>query len=218
MIGRVYPARASLAAEYGRALAQRNESLRRVRGGTSSRAAVAPWTERVAEAGTELDAARAELVAGLAPRFREAARLLGLPEGILRYEPRPLERAALEERLDRDIERGITGTGPHLRDVGIAAGDRDLRSFGSQGEQRSAVLALVLAEAVLLTDGRSGPPLLLLDDVLSELDESRRRALLEALPEGGQTVVTATSADALPSGAREPDVVVSVLPGQAVAA
>jgi DNA replication and repair protein RecF len=218
MLGRVFPARASLASDYGRALAQRNESLRRVRAGASSRDAVAPWTDRVAAAGTELDLARAELVAALAPGFAEAGDLLGLPAAELRYEPRPLETSDLEERLSRDIERGVTGIGPHLRDVGISSDERDLRSFGSQGEQRSAVLALVLAEAALLADRRGAAPLLLLDDVLSELDEHRRRSLLEALPEGGQTVVTATSESALPPGAPPPDLVVHVTPGRAEAA
>jgi DNA replication and repair protein RecF len=218
MLGRVFPARAGFAADYGRALAQRNEALRRVRAGASSRAAVAPWTERVAAAGTELDLARAELVALLAAGYAESAGLLGLGNAVIRYNPRPLEPAALEERLDRDIERGATGIGPHLRDVGLCAGDRDLRSFGSQGEQRSAVLALVLAEAGLLGERRGAAPLLLLDDVFSELDESRRRALLRSLPNEGQTVVTATSEGALPCDARSPDAVVRVTPGEAVAA
>jgi DNA replication and repair protein RecF len=219
MLGRVFPARADLPAEYARALAQRNEALRRVRAGSSSRAAVEPWTERVVAAGTDLDLARAELVALLGPGFSDAARLLGLDGAILRYGARLLEASALEERLDRDIERGLTGIGPHLRDVGITAGDRDLRSYGSQGEQRSAVLALVLAEAALIADRRAGaPPLLLLDDVLSELDESRRHALLRLLPAGGQTVVTATSDAALPRDAPNPDLIVRVTPGEAVAA
>jgi DNA replication and repair protein RecF len=217
MLGRVFSARAALASDYGRALAQRNESLRRARAGLGSREAVAPWTERVAEAGTELDAARAELVSLLAPRFAEAAEGLGLPKATLRYDPRPLEISELEERLERDIERGLTGAGPHLRDVELAAGSRELRGFGSQGEQRTAVLALILAEAGLMTERSGTPPLLLLDDVLSELDQERRRALLERLPTGGQTVITTTGLEALPTGTR-PALVVRVTPGEAVAA
>jgi DNA replication and repair protein RecF len=72
------------------------------------------------------------------------------------------------------------------------------------------VLALLLAEAGVLAERRGSPPLLLLDDVLSELDAQRRRALLNALPEGGQTVVSATSADALPPEARSPALLVAV--------
>jgi len=218
MIGRVLPAAGQLPGEYARALAQRNESLRRVRAGLSSREATEPWTQSVAELGTELDAARAELVHLLTPGFAEAAESLGLEGAELGYEQRELTVAALEERLTRDLERGLTGMGPHLRDLGIRAGDRELRSFGSQGEQRATVLALILAEARLLAERRGSPPLLLLDDVLSELDAVRRTSLLAALPRGGQALVTATSLDAVPAGDPEPALVVVVMPGEARAA
>ena len=214
MLGRLSPVRAGLPSEYGRALAQRNEALRRVRAGVSSLDAAAPWSERVAALGTELDAARSEVVAALAPRFAERAAALGLVEAEVRYEAEPVIAAALEARLDRDVLRGTTGIGPHLRDVAVTAGGRDLRGFGSQGEQRAAVLALVLAEGDLVADRRARPPLLLLDDVLSELDRSRRASLLASLPAGGQTVVTATSADALPAGVVEPSLVLEVTPGE----
>ena len=217
-LGRVFPPRAPLPSEYGRALAQRNAALRRAAAGASSREAVAPWTERLAELGTALDGARAELVALLAPPFAAHAASLGLAEATLRYDERVLTVADLEERYERDLERGTTSVGPHLRDLEIASAARELRGFGSQGEQRAALLALVLAEAAVIGDRRQTAPLLLLDDVLSELDDDRRRALLEALPADGQTVVTATSRDALPAGAREPDLVVAVTPGAARAA
>lgn len=215
MLGRLHPARAGLSSEYSRSLAQRNEALRRARAGASTLEAVEPWTERVAALGTELDAARAELITALSPGFGHVGELLGLTKLALAYDPRPLTEAQLGERLERDVERGLTGVGPHLRDVGIAASGRELRSFGSQGEQRAAVLALVLAEAGLSTESRGAPPLLLLDDVLSELDGQRRRALLDALPPGGQTVVTTTSTDALPAGSPDAALVVEVTPGEA---
>jgi DNA replication and repair protein RecF len=116
--------------------------------------------------------------------------------------------------LRRDLERGTTGAGPHLHDVSVQAGTRDLRSFGSQGEQRVAVLSLLLAEARLVADRRGHPPLLLLDDVLSELDSERRAALVGLLPDG-QTVVTSTTRETLPA---EPAQIVQVTPGHAVAA
>jgi DNA replication and repair protein RecF len=210
MLGRVFPAQAGLPGEYGRALAQRNEALRRVRSGVAGADAVAPWTERVAVLGTQLDAARADLVALLAPGFSAHAAALGLAEAAIAYEPRPLTVGDLDERADRDLQRGTTSLGPHLRDAQIRAGERDLRGFGSQGEQRTAVLALLLAEAAALAERRGAPPLLLLDDVLSELDAGRRRSLLAALPSGGQTLVSATSAEALPSGAPPPALVVAV--------
>jgi DNA replication and repair protein RecF len=218
MLGRVLPSLATLPGEYGRALAQRNEALRRIRTGMSTRIAAEPWTQRLAALGTELDAARVELTRLLAPAFQERAELLGLGAAELDYEARPLTTEALTERFDQDVARGSTGLGPHLRDFRITAAERDLRSFGSQGEQRTAVLALVLAEADVVAEQRGSPPLLLLDDVLSELDRVRRAALLAALPAGGQSVVTATTRDALPAEAREPALVVAVTPGTAAPA
>ncbi len=218
MLGRLAPAQADLPVAYGQALAQRNEALRRVRANAAGRESIAPWTERVAVLGAELDAARAALVADLAPVFAERAATLGLAGATLSYEPEPPTVTALEARFDRDLQRGTTSLGPHLRDVGIEAEGRELRSFGSQGEQRATVLALVLAEADLTAERNGSPPLLLLDDVLSELDETRRAALLAALPAGSQTVVTATDRGALPPGGPEPAAVIEVTPGAARAA
>jgi DNA replication and repair protein RecF len=210
MLGRFAPSQAVLPGEYGRALAQRNEALRRVRTGISDRGAIEPWTEQVASLGDELDAARATLVAALNPGFAGAAAALGLGGASLSYEEQGLPLVELEARLERDLQRGTTGLGPHLRDVDIQAHNRDLRGFGSQGEQRTAVLALLLAEAAVLAERRGSPPLLLLDDVFSELDGGRRRSLLASLPEGGQTLVTATSTDALPANSPAPAAVLAV--------
>jgi DNA replication and repair protein RecF len=208
VVGRLLPARAGIPQEYLAALAQRNASLRRVQLGLSDRPALDPWTERVAALGAELVAARRASLERLAPGFAERAGELGLPEASLRYDAEPPSPAALEARLSRDLERGTTGLGPHLDDVTIASGDRDLRQFGSQGEQRLAVLSLLLAEAELL----ESPPLLLLDDVLSELDPGRRRVLASRVAGMGQTMITATHASALPV---EPAQLVEVEPGSA---
>ena len=115
----------------------------------------------------------------------------------------------------RDLDRGTTGVGPHLHDIRIASGTRDLRLYGSQGEQRVTVLALLLAEAQLITDRRGYPPLLLLDDVLSELDPRRRRALADRITNKGQTLITSTTAGALPL---EPAQLLEVSPGEVQAA
>jgi DNA replication and repair protein RecF len=211
-LGRLFPARAGLPAEYGAGVAQRNAALRRVAIGASSREAVSPWSERVADLGTALVDARREAVALLAPLFAERAEELGLPGGELRYDADPPALDALEARLDEDLDRGTTGLGPHLDDIEIRAADRDLRRFGSQGEQRLAVLSLILAEATLLAERGPAPPLLLLDDVLSELDEGRRAALAKRLAGPGQTLITATAASALPS---EPAQLVEVTTGVA---
>jgi DNA replication and repair protein RecF len=211
-LGRATPARATLPAEYGAALAQRNASLRGVAGGYSSREALQPWTERVSELGAQLVEARRDAIGAVEPAFAERAGELGLADAALRYDPEPPTVETLEARLDRDLDRGATGIGPHLDDVGILAGDRDLRVFGSQGEQRLAVLALLLAEAELVRERRGFPPLLLLDDVLSELDPERRRILAERLRAFGQTLITSTSENALPA---EPDQLVEVEAGEA---
>jgi DNA replication and repair protein RecF len=126
------------------------------------------------------------------------------------YDGEPPTVAALEVRLDRDLDRGATGLGPHLDDIVLASGPRDLRSFGSQGEQRLTVLALLLAEAELIADRRGFSPLLLLDDVLSELDPDRRRVLAERVLGAGQTLVTATQASSLPV---TPALLLEVSPG-----
>jgi DNA replication and repair protein RecF len=214
-LGRLFPARAALSAEYGATVGQRNAALRRVATGLSSLDAVEPWTEQVVELGTQLVAARAATIDLLAPGFRRLTSEFGLDPGRLVYEGSPPERAELEERTRRDVERGATSVGPHLHDVAIVAGERDLRSFGSQGEQRLAVLSLLLAEASVLLERGGVAPLLLLDDVLSELDPVRRGALAGLLPAGGQTLITATTADTLPL---EPDQLLEVSPGEVRAA
>jgi DNA replication and repair protein RecF len=211
-LGRLLPARAQLPVEYGAAVAQRNASLRRVAAGFSSREALSPWTERVAQLGTELVAARRETLHLLAVPFAERAGELGVPEAELRYDGSPPSIDALEQRLDRDLERGTTGLGPHLDDVLVASAGRDLRSYGSQGEQRLAVLALLLAEAELLADRRGVQPLLLLDDVLSELDPERRRILAARVAGAGQALITATDPAMLPA---EPEQLVEVSVGSA---
>ncbi|HKA26825.1 MAG TPA: DNA replication and repair protein RecF [Gaiellaceae bacterium] len=211
-LGRGTPTRSALPAEYGAALAQRNASLRGITLGYSSREALRPWTERVADLGAQLVEARRDVIAALAPLFAGRAAELGLSDAALRYEATAPSVDSLEARLDRDIDRGATGAGPHLDDVEIFAGRRELRVFGSQGEQRLAVLALLLAEAEVVRERRGVPPLLLLDDVLSELDPDRRRVLAGQLSSYGQALITTTSATALPV---EPDQLVEVEGGKA---
>jgi DNA replication and repair protein RecF len=208
VLARLFPARAGVPQDYLAALAQRNAALRRVQLGLSGRDALEPWTERIAELGAALVDQRRVALAQLAPGFTERADELGLPGARLEYDAEPPTVALLEARLSRDLERGATGVGPHLDDVLVASGDRDLRQYGSQGEQRLAVLSLLLAEAELLPT----PPLLLLDDVLSELDLGRREVLANRLAGMGQTMITATHRSALPI---EPSQIVEVEPGTA---
>jgi DNA replication and repair protein RecF len=212
VLARLLPARGDLPGDYGAALGQRNTALRHVVAGVSGREAIEPWTVQLAQLGDALSEARAEVASLLQEPFRAGARELGLTDAVLAHEPATITAEALDARLDRDLERGWTGAGPHLEDVGVLAGDRDLRTYGSQGEQRIAVLALLLAEAELLTRRAAAPPLLLLDDVLSELDPERRAALAARIGSMGQALVTATSASALPV---QPAQLVEIRPGEA---
>jgi len=101
--------------------------------------------------------------------------------------------ASLAARRAEEFARGLTLVGPHRDDVELTLDGHALRGFGSQGEQRTAALALVLAEARVLAEATGAQPVMLLDDVVSELDDARRKRLLKHLAEGGQAIITATS-------------------------
>jgi DNA replication and repair protein RecF len=210
VVGRLLPARAGLAGEYASALGQRNAALRRVRQGVSSRDALAPWTASVVTSGDALVRSRLDAIELFSGAFGETAGELGLAGATIAYDGEPVTVQELDDRVEADLERGVTGAGPHLHDIRLEAQGRDLRTFGSQGEQRMAVLALVLAEAAALRERHDVSPLVLLDDVLSELDGERRRALARMIERGSQTVVTATAAAALPV---EPAQSLAVTPG-----
>jgi DNA replication and repair protein RecF len=210
-LGRLFPAQAGLSAEYGAAVGQRNAALRRVSSGLSSRDALEPWNEQVVVLGTDLVAARRRALELLARPFAGLSAEFGLGLGQLVYEGDPPTHDELGARAQRDLERGTTSAGPHLHDVALLAGERDLRSFGSQGEQRLAVLSLLLAEAAVLLERGGVAPLLLLDDVLSELDPDRRSSLVRLLPTGAQTLITSTTAGALPAPPRQ---LLEVSPGE----
>jgi DNA replication and repair protein RecF len=207
----LWPARATARSSYARALAQRNAALARVRSGQSAPATLDPWDAELARHGLELMAVRAEATASLAGRFSDHAAALGLPESTtLAYAPRSRAdsavalRGELTERRDSDLERGFTGHGPHRDDVVLRHGGRSLRAYGSQGQQRVGLLALLFAERDLLLEGGAAP-IMLLDDVTSELDLDRRRRLAELVRAGGQAVISTTELAHVP-GADDADV------------
>jgi DNA replication and repair protein RecF len=211
VVGALWPTRAATRRQYAQALAQRNALLARVRAG-GSRSALAAWDLELARHGIALRDDRAAALDLLRPRFAEVAAELGLSgEAELRYRPRTRADTAealaaeLAERVDADLERGFTTHGPHRDDVALLRDGRELRAYGSQGEQRMGLLALLLAERAVLEDERGAPPLLLLDDVMSELDFGRRERLVERL-RAGQALVTTTDVAHVP-GADEDDVV-----------
>ena len=204
----LWPARAEARRRYGRALAQRNALLGRVRSGAAPVDSLVAWERELATMGVELIGSRREAVGLLASEFAEAAAELSPPRrrrrsAICRAAPPadPGQLAAeLRERREADLARGFTAHGPHLDELGVSLDGRPLRRYGSQGEQRAAVLALLFAERRALLEAGRRPPLMLLDDVMSELDAHRRAQLAKRLAEGGQAVLTATEPDHLPGG------------------
>ena len=208
----LWPARAATRRAYAQALAQRNALLARVRAGVGTRTALAAWDHELAGHGLALRDDRARAVDLLTAPFAAAAHELGLRGAAeLRYRPRTQASgpeafaAELAERVDGDLERGFTGHGPHRDDLALLRDGRELRAYGSQGEQRLALLALLLAERETLAVERGAPPLLLLDDVMSELDADRRERLVARLSGAGQSVVTTTDLGHVP-GAQAPAV------------
>jgi DNA replication and repair protein RecF len=211
----LWPSRAATRRAYAHALAQRNALLARVRSGRADRSTLDAWNRELATHGIALRDDRAGAVELLVPRFAGCASELGLEgDAQLRYRPRSQAAHAAEladelaQRTDADLQRGFTTHGPHRDDLGFPRGGRELRAYGSQGEQRLALLALLLAEREVLEEQRGAPPLLLLDDVMSELDSDRRAHLVarvSATPDGargGQTVITTTDLAHVP-GAEE---------------
>jgi DNA replication and repair protein RecF len=224
-VAALWPARTAARREYAQALAQRNALIGRIRGGGGSRESLGTWNAQLARHGIALMADRAEAVAALTDAFARVAQALALEgEASVAYRPRsratePAQLAAeLAERTETDLDRGFTSHGPHRDEISTVTEGRELRTYGSQGQQRVALLALLLAERDTIAATRASPPLMLLDDVMSELDRTRRDALVALLRASpGQSVITTTDPDHVP-GAREPGVArVEVMAGKVLA-
>lgn len=207
VIAAMWPTRAERRREYSRVLAHRNALLGRMRGGRASDATLATWDRELAVRALALSADRAAAVDLLSDPFTRRAEQLGC-SGVLSLSYRPRSRASdeeqfaaeLRERLPRDLERGFTGHGPHRDELSIVRDGRELRTYGSQGQQRLALLALLLAERAVLGEQRGRLPLMLLDDVMSELDAERRELLAAELRAGGQSVIATTDLAHVPGG------------------
>jgi DNA replication and repair protein RecF len=207
-VGARWQYRGELRKHFGQALAQRNAMIARVAAGYGSPDGLDVWDAGVADAAAPLIAARDEAVAELAPAFAEALAELGLDDGELTYAPRAAGdaealREGLRERRDADLKLGRSSWGPHLDELKLTVAGRALRKYGSQGQQRAALLALLFAERGALLAARRVTPLLLLDDVMSELDPGRRELLVARLATGGQTLITAADEESLPGRALE---------------
>jgi DNA replication and repair protein RecF len=198
LVAAIWPLRSADRREYGRVLAQRNALIGRLRAGGASRATLAAWDRELAGKALALRANRAAAVELLREPFADRAARLGGGGARIEYRPGARARdedefvAELEARLPGDLERGYSGYGPHRDELAILREERELRSYGSQGEQRLLLLALLLAERGVLASERGRTPLMLLDDVMSELDRERRQLLAQELAAGGQSVIATT--------------------------
>ena len=200
--------------EVERVLKQRNALLKSVGGGPKGggslpedvEATLDVWDSKLASAGEKLSSVRTSLAAALEPVAADAYRNVAVAMShrgrdriglsYLRSWSGSLADALREARND-DIRRGITTVGPHRDEVELRVGGLPARTHASQGEQRSLTLAMRIAGHHLVTDRIGSPPILLLDDVFSELDSVRAHALIDCLPPG-QAIVT--TAGELPAG------------------
>jgi DNA replication and repair protein RecF len=225
VIAALWPARVGTRRAYTAALGQRNALLAAIRAGRAGRSSLPAWDLELARHGVALAGDRSAAVAELAEPFAAHAEALGLEGGAeLTYRPRSRAETAetlaaeLAERTASDLERGFTGHGPHRDELVLKRAGRELRTYGSRGQQRLGLLALLLAERGVLAAERGAAPLMLLDDVTSELDSLRRERLVEALREGGGQSVIATTDLAHVPGGDEPHVArLSVAEGKVTA-
>ena len=210
----------ALRLEIDRILKQRNSLLKQAGGRLADDRAMTldVWDAKLAQAGEQLGYARATFVARITPMVIEAyEQLAGSATMIeLVYEP-AWRRSGLAEALSKaraeDVRRQSSTVGPHRDDLELRLNGLPARTHASQGEQRSLALAIKLAAHRLVADKVGSPPVLVLDDVLSELDHSRAAALLANLP-NGQVVIT--TAGSLPPEAH-PDRVVHIREGTVTA-
>lgn len=210
----------ALRLELDRIVKQRNMLLKQAGGRVDHDVAVTLdiWDAKLTEVGDKFGLARAVLVARLSPLVSEAYEQLADRVSVveLRYEPQWRQRglaAALADARRDDVRRGVSTVGPHRDDVEMFIGGLPSRTHASQGEQRTLALALRLAAHRMVAEKAGSSPVLVLDDVLSELDPRRAAALLHHLPPGQ---VVLTTAGVLPEAAH-PDAVVHIESGKVLA-
>ncbi|MFC1850549.1 DNA replication/repair protein RecF [candidate division CSSED10-310 bacterium] len=213
----LYPGFLAVLRDYGRVVQQRNSLLNRLREGAGSLPELDSWNQHLIELGTYIFCKRVELVNTVNKYLPEQySRLSSIEENIkLCYkitlqgiskdevsllnpeEVKELYKKNIAERQNLEITRGHTLFGPHRDDFSILLGDKDLASFGSQGEKRSALIALKLTEIALFELKRNDYPITLLDDIFSELDAQRSKELLLNLDLRKQTFLSTTSLNQL---------------------
>ncbi|MBJ7347594.1 MAG: DNA replication/repair protein RecF [Thermoleophilaceae bacterium] len=196
VIAALWPARRETRKRYAATLAQRNALIAR---GVADAPALDNWDIELARSGHQLALDRMQLVETLSASLATAAAAIGLDGDLgLRYRP-SIEAsdqddfyAQIVDRRSADAQRGFTMAGPHRDEFVMRLGKLDLRLYGSQGQQRASLLSLLLAECMALAEFQERTPLVLLDDVMSELDGLRRESLLQHVATLAQCVVTTT--------------------------
>ena len=197
---------------YDRALRQCNALLKTLRSKPHAKPELPPWQELMATHGSEIILMRRHYLERVATLAAQAyARLVPDSEQetlTLAYAPHVSALAGISDakegakillqilakNTEDDIVRGAAQAGPHRDDIQLRLHERSVQDFASQGQQRTTVIALKQAELVMLTEYMGEPPVLMLDDLLSELDDHRRRSLIDTMPQGVQTFITTTDA------------------------
>jgi DNA replication and repair protein RecF len=199
LLSTLRPSFARAVAEYAKTVQQRNQLLRRIRDGFSSERTLWTWDRKVIELGEEVLRGRQAAIGPLEHYFESSLRALyGSESAVIRYSySAPLDgyAEALKEAHSADVERGTTSVGPHRDDFEILLGGVNLTTFGSQGQQRLATLALKFAARDHIRGETGQDPILLFDDVMSELDERRRDFLSGYFLESTQAIITTTNLD-----------------------
>ena len=210
MVAQVHRRHRAELREYQRVIEQRNSLLRALRDEGRPTTELAFWDSELVRLAATISLRRLEAVRELVAPFRAAAtRFSGADALSLAYasqvegdtiaERQAAYGALLLHKRERELWQGTTLVGPHREDLAVSAHGRALPTFASRGEQRSAVLSLKLAEASWIRERIGELPVFLLDDVLSELDADRRDALVDALPEGAQALLTAAFEAGVPA-------------------
>jgi DNA replication and repair protein RecF len=203
LLERSQPGFKALTSGYRRTLAQRNALLKN--GRTSAAQQLFAWDVRLSDAGSQIARARQELAddinQAISKTYSQIARRISEVE--VRYDCQfPADIYAskmlhkLQSSVDRDLDRGFTGSGPHREDFSFYLNGQPAAQSASRGETRSLLLALKIFELGLIEKARGQKPIFLLDDVFSELDGARRKALVARLKKH-QTIITTTDADAV---------------------
>ena len=200
MLVQVEPGYARAISGLRRVLEQRNSLLKRIAAGEGGEDMLDAWNAELVQVGSEIARSRSRAVAELAPEAARCHMQIAAGERLqIDYDGPPENLAqAVNNSLAEDLRRGTTSVGPHRDDIRVLLDGQDARAFASQGQQRTAVVSLKLAEAGLIQRRTGERPVLLLDDVLSELDGERRAALLGEVAAGGQVVVTSVEAGPFP--------------------